>query len=136
MRIVDVKVHLVPTPAAPPYRWRAGLPGSEREGVGAMLRIVTDEGVEGIATTHRGKIVADQCLALGYPAIKLHAWGDAHRDAALCQALRTHVGDAVPLMYDGSAGFDLPDAIYLGHALAEAGYLWYEEPMREFSIMA
>ena len=41
-----------------------------------------------------------------------------------------------PLMYDGSAAFDLPDAIYLGHALAAADYLWYEEPMREFSISA
>ena len=40
------------------------------------------------------------------------------------------------LMYDGSAGFDLVDAIYLGKALAEADYLWYEEPMREFSITA
>ena len=39
-------------------------------------------------------------------------------------------------MYDGSAGFDLPDAVYLGHALAEAGYRWYEEPMREFSVTA
>ena len=61
--------------------------------------------------------VATQCLALGYPAIKLHAWGDARRDAALCVALREHVGDDVPLMYDGSAGFDLPDAIYLGRVL-------------------
>ena len=59
MRIVDVKVHLVPTPAMPPYRWRAGLPGSGPAGVGAVLRVVTDEGVEGIATTHRGTIVAD-----------------------------------------------------------------------------
>ena len=80
--------------------------------------------------------VADQCLALGYPAIKLHAWGDARRDAKLGQALRRHVGDEVPLMYDGSAAFDLPDATYLGHALADAGYLWYEEPMREFSVTA
>ena len=39
-------------------------------------------------------------------------------------------------MYDGSAGFDLPDAVYLGHALAEAGYRWYEEPIREFSVTA
>ena len=39
-------------------------------------------------------------------------------------------------MYDGSAGFDLPDAVYLGHALADAGYLWYEEPIREFSVTA
>ncbi len=51
-------------------------------------------------------------------------------------ALRQHVGADVDLMYDGSAGFDLADAIYLGHALDEAGYRWYEEPMREFSITA
>ena len=80
--------------------------------------------------------MADQCLAAGYPAIKLHAWGDARRDAELGQKLRAHVGDDVPLMYDGSAGFDLPDAVYLGRALGEAGFLWYEEPMREFSVTA
>lgn len=225
MRIVDVKVHLIARPAQPQFRWRAGLPGSEGAGIGAILRILTDEGVEGIAVTHRGKIVADiverrlrdeligqnplqkewlwyraweldrieefpiyvlglidvalwdltgkvanlplyqllggyrdsipayastvtfvsieeyldvadQCLSLGYPAIKLHAWGDARKDAKLCLALRKHVGDEIPLMYDGSAGFDLPDAIYLGHALAEAEYLWYEEPMREFNVTA
>ena len=39
-------------------------------------------------------------------------------------------------MYDGSAGFDLADAIYLGRALGDAGYRWYEEPMREFSVTA
>ncbi|HLK44238.1 MAG TPA: enolase C-terminal domain-like protein, partial [Thermoleophilia bacterium] len=80
--------------------------------------------------------VAMQCLELGYRAIKLHAWGDARADAELAHRLREHVGDDVPLMYDGSAGFDLPDAIYLGRALHEAGFLWYEEPMREFSVSA
>ncbi|WP_420112882.1 enolase C-terminal domain-like protein, partial [Pseudactinotalea sp.] len=35
-----------------------------------------------------------------------------------------------------SAGFDLPDAMRVGRALAEAHYLWYEEPMREFSVSA
>lgn len=80
--------------------------------------------------------VASQCLELGYRAVKLHAFGDARADAELAHRLRGHVGDAVPLMYDGSAGFDLPDAIYLGHALADAGFLWYEEPMREFSVTA
>jgi L-alanine-DL-glutamate epimerase-like enolase superfamily enzyme len=199
--------------------------GSEPAGIGGVLRITTDDGVEGIATCSRGKIladlverrlrselvgqdplqkewlwhriweidrieelplyvlglvdvalwditgkvaglpvytllggyrtaipayastvtfssieeyldVADQCLALGYTAIKLHAWGHARRDAKLCQELRRHVGDEVPLMYDGSAAFDLPDAVYLGHALADAGYLWYEEPMREFNVTA
>lgn len=225
MRIKDVQVQLIETPAQPEFRWRAGLPGSEGASVGGVLRILTDEGIEGLAFSRRGKIladlverrirkdligqdalqkewlwrrmweldrieefpiyilgivdealwditskranlplyqllggyrsaipayastvtfstieeyldVADQCLGLGYPAIKLHAWGDARKDAKLGLALRKHVGDDIPLMYDGSAGFDLPDAIYLGNALAEANYLWYEEPMREFSVTA
>ena len=80
--------------------------------------------------------VATQCLELGYQAIKLHAWGDVRADADLARRLRAHVGDDVPLMYDGSAGFDLPDAVFLGRALADAGFLWYEEPMREFSVSA
>jgi L-alanine-DL-glutamate epimerase-like enolase superfamily enzyme len=80
--------------------------------------------------------IADQSLALGFRGIKLHAWGDAQRDAKLVLALREHVGPDVPLMYDGSAGFDLPDAIHVGKAMSEAAYLWYEEPMREFSVGA
>lgn len=224
MKITSVEVHLVEQPAvASPFVWRAGLPGSEPAHTGGVLRLRTDDGVEGVAYSRRGVIladvverrlrdelvgadplareylwhrvweldrveelplyllgvvdealwdlagkvaglpvhrllgsfrsaipayastttyrsveeyldIADQCLALGYPAIKLHAWGDARRDAALCQALRAHVGPDVDLMYDGSAGFDLADAVYLGDALAEAGYRWYEEPMREFSV--
>jgi L-alanine-DL-glutamate epimerase-like enolase superfamily enzyme len=214
--------------ADPPFRWRHGLGGSAPAGDGAVLRIGTDDGAEGVAlfarpgaavmledlvervfreeligqdpfqrewlwhrvweldriqelplptlglidialwdlagrvtdqptwqvlggfrteipayaststfaTTEEFLDVADQCLELGYHGIKLHAWGDASRDAALCVALREHVGPDVPLMYDGSAGFDLPDAIRLGRVLGEADYLWYEEPMREFSITA
>lgn len=80
--------------------------------------------------------IADQCLARGYKGIKLHAWGDARKDAELCQALRAKVGKDIYLMYDGSAGFDFHDAFYLGKALEEADYYWYEEPMREHSIYA
>jgi L-alanine-DL-glutamate epimerase-like enolase superfamily enzyme len=80
--------------------------------------------------------ITDQCLEAGFRAIKLHAWGDPKQDAKLGQALRAHVGPDIELMYDGSAGFDLLDAIYVGRALGEAGFLWYEEPMREFNIDA
>ena len=38
------------------------------------------------ASTEEYLDVADQCIELGYPAIKLHAWGDARRDAQLCTA--------------------------------------------------
>jgi L-alanine-DL-glutamate epimerase-like enolase superfamily enzyme len=229
MRITHVDAHRVEIPPPkPPFRWREGLLGGPPGGEGGVLRLATDEGVEGVAlvarrgagvvledlvthvlrdelvgadplqrewlwhriweidrteelplyllgtvdvalwdlagraagcpawqllggfrtsipayastatfaTTEEYLDVASQCLSLGYPAIKLHAWGDARKDAGLCLELREHVGDGVALMYDGSAGFDLPDALYLGHALADAGYLWYEEPIREFSVTA
>lgn len=77
--------------------------------------------------------VADQCLALGFRAIKLHAFGEVARDGALAVVLRRHVGDEIALMYDGSAAFDLQDAIRLGGILRDQGFEWYEEPMREFS---
>ncbi len=80
--------------------------------------------------------IADQCLERGFTAIKLHAFGDVRRDSRLALALREHVGDDVDLMYDGSAGFDLHDAVRLGHALSDSGFSYYEEPMREFSVHA
>ena len=104
--------------------------GSARESLPAYASTVTFSSIEEYLD------IADQCLELGYPAIKLHAWGDARRDARLAEALREHVGASIPLMYDGSAGFDLLDALYLGKALSAADYLWYEEPMREFSVTA
>ena len=43
----------------PPFVWRVGLPGSEPELEGGLLRICTDDGVEGIAPTRRGVILED-----------------------------------------------------------------------------
>lgn len=111
----------------------AGLPlylllGGARESLPAYASTVTFE------TTAEYLRCAEECLALGYRAIKLHAWGDARADAKLCQELRRFVGDDIVLMYDGSAGFDPYDALYVGRALEDAGYYWYEEPLREFSI--
>lgn len=126
--IVDVALWDIGAKAAnlPVYK----LLGGFRESIQAYASTVAYSSIEEFLD------IADQCLDLGYPAIKLHAFGDAKKDAVLCQKLRDHVGDEIPLMYDGSAGFDLLDAVYLGHALDAAGYLWYEEPMREFSITA
>src|SRR3954463_3137748 len=229
MRISHVEAYAVPIAGvSPTFAWRQGLRGAPPDGEGAVLRIATDSGAEGVALAPRrgaGRILGDivdrvlrdelvgadalarewlwprlweldrtgepplyalglgdtalwdlpgrragqpagkllggfrrsipayastvtfqtleeyldvitQCLELGYPAIKLHAWGDARADAQLCRRVREHVGPDVALMYDGSAGFDLADAVYLGHALDDADYLWYEEPIREFSVTA
>lgn len=113
----------------------AGLPlykliGGYRDRIPAYASTVT------FATTEEFLHVADQCLDYGFKAIKLHAWGDYRKDAKLCQDLRKHVGDEIDLMYDGSAGFDLVESLYVGKALQDAGYLWLEEPMREFNIEA
>lgn len=80
--------------------------------------------------------VIDQCLERGFRAVKLHAWGDVRRDSALIGAVREHVGPEIDLMYDGSAGFDLADAVRVGDVLAANEYRWFEEPMREFNIGA
>ena len=106
------------------------LMGGFRESIPAYASTVTFGSIEEYLD------VADQCIALGYPAIKLHAFGDPKKDAELGHRLRAHVGDDMALMYDGTAGFDLMDAVYLGHALDDAGFLWYEEPMKEFSVTA
>ncbi|NOU69442.1 racemase [Paenibacillus sp. LMG 31461] len=223
MKIIDVRAYGIQTPVTTSFNWRKGLPGSGAVREQGILRIITDEGIEGIAVTQRAGMtvdyvqrrlkgmligkdpllkeklwheiwemdrleefqimymglvdmalwditakkagmplyqliggnsdrvqayastvtydtteqflqVADACIERGYRAIKLHAWGDARKDAKLCQDLRNHVGEEIILMYDGSAGFNLQEAIYLGKALEEADYHWYEEPMREFSI--
>lgn len=113
----------------------AGMPlhrflGSARDRIPAYASTATFGSVEEYLD------VIDQCLAHGFRAIKLHAWGDARRDAQLAARVREHVGPDVPLMYDGSAAFDVADAVYLGDALHAQDYLWYEEPIQEYSIAA
>ena len=76
------------------------------------------------------------CVDIGFTAFKLHAWGDVKRDIELSKALRKWVGPDVDLMFDGSAGWDYVDALNVGLALQGEGFLWYEEPMREFYLGA
>ena len=76
----------------------------------------------------------DLCAEEGYRAFKLHAWGDPVRDAKLAENLRKWVGDDAPLMFDGSAGWDLVTSQRFGRVLEGLDYLWYEEPMREFDL--
>ena len=76
------------------------------------------------------------CVDVGFTAFKLHGWGDVDRDAELVVKLREWVGPNVDLMFDGSAGWDYVDALKVGEVLQDQGYLWYEEPMREFYLGA
>ena len=75
-----------------------------------------------------------QCMEEGFTAFKLHAWGDAREDAKLCRNLRRWTGPDADLMFDGSAGWDYVTSLWFGRVLEECGFLWYEEPMREFEL--
>jgi L-alanine-DL-glutamate epimerase-like enolase superfamily enzyme len=77
-----------------------------------------------------------ECADEGFTAFKLHAWGDEYEDARLCRNLRKWVGERATLMFDGSAGWDLTTSLRFGRVLEEAGFYWYEEPMREFNLGA
>ncbi len=75
-----------------------------------------------------------QCRDVGFTSFKLHAWGDAKQDALLCRNLRKWVGPDADLMFDGSAGWDYVTSLKFGRVLEAEGFLWYEEPMREFEL--
>lgn len=74
------------------------------------------------------------CMDLGFTAFKLHAWGDPKADAALSRNLRKWTGDTADLMFDASAGWDYVTSLEFGRVLEDCGFLWYEEPMREFDL--
>lgn len=74
------------------------------------------------------------CADVGFQSFKLHAWGDVKADIGLIRALRKWTGPDAVLMFDGSAGWDYVDSLEVGLALQDEGYLWYEEPMREFHL--
>ena len=75
-----------------------------------------------------------ECLAEGFTAFKLHAWGDPKQDAKLAHNLRRWAGPDADLTFDGSAGWDYVTSLRFGRVLEDANFLWYEEPMREFDL--
>jgi len=82
---------------------------------------------------------AQALLEEGYPAIKLHTWmpplgPDPRRDVAACRAVRERVGPDVRLMLDCYHDYSRTDALYIGRALEELEFYWFEEPMNEQSL--
>lgn len=112
---------------------RAELPlfqllGGDRQKVPAYASTVT------WATMGEYERHIKECIDVGFRAVKLHAWGRPEDDARLARAVRTWVGTDIDLMFDASAGWDYVTALRFGRVLEGEGYLWYEEPMREFEL--
>jgi L-alanine-DL-glutamate epimerase-like enolase superfamily enzyme len=82
---------------------------------------------------------AESLKAAGYTAIKLHTWmppfsPDPKRDIAACRAVRERVGPGIRLMLDCHHNYSRNEALYLGRALEELDFYWFEEPMNEHSV--
>jgi L-alanine-DL-glutamate epimerase-like enolase superfamily enzyme len=79
------------------------------------------------------------CKEQGFTGFKIHGWheGDACKEARNVLLVRERVGDEMALMLDPACQLrTFLDALYVGRACDEAGYLWYEDPYRDGGVSA
>lgn len=80
---------------------------------------------------------AEQCLEMGYKGFKLHTWADGNieREIATIKAVGNRVGGKMALMSDPCCVFDTyGEALRVGQACDDAGFFWYEDPMRDGGV--
>ena len=80
-----------------------------------------------------------QCQEMGYPAMKIHPWGDPsiRREVANVLAVRRAVGDDFDLMLDPACEYNtFADTLKVGRACDDARFLWLEDPMKDGGISA
>lgn len=98
-----------------------------------------DEEDGGLSTPEAYADFAEQCLELGYPAFKIHGWtqGTVDRQIATVRAVGERVGGRMDLMNDPACALEtFNDAVKLGRACDEYGFVWFEDPFRDGGISA
>ncbi len=88
----------------------------------------------GLASPEAFADFAVQCKEMGYPAYKIHGWGNGpiDREAATVIATRKAVGEGMDLMIDPACEYETwADALKVGRACDEANYFWYEDPYKD-----
>ncbi len=83
-------------------------------------------------TGDRPIYMAEECagyVAEGFSAIKIKIGFDVAEDAAVIRAVRAAIGPDIALMVDANHGYDVPEAIALGRAVADQDIGWFEEPV-------
>jgi L-alanine-DL-glutamate epimerase-like enolase superfamily enzyme len=80
---------------------------------------------------------AELCLGKGYPAFKIHGWGDSQvaLEVATIEAVAKCVGDRMDLMLDPACELNtFGDTIQVGRACDAAGFYWLEDPFKDGGI--
>ena len=80
---------------------------------------------------------AAQCQDLGYPAFKIHGWGNGpiRREMATVLETRGRVGEEMDLMIDPACEFETwADALRVGQACDEARFFWLEDPYKDGGV--
>jgi L-alanine-DL-glutamate epimerase-like enolase superfamily enzyme len=93
----------------------------------------------GLSTPQAFGEFAARCRDMGYPAFKIHGWGNGpiQREVATVLETRRAVGDQMDLMLDPACEYNTwADTLKVGLACDEARYLWLEDPYKDGGISA
>ena len=96
-----------------------------------------DEQPDGLSSPEAYADFAEQCLEMGYPAFKVHGWGQAPiaQEIANVHAVGQQVGGKMDLMLDPACEYiTFGDALKVGWACDEERFFWYEDPYRDGGI--
>lgn len=101
--------------------------------------MVGDDDPDGLGSPEAYADFAEELVAEGYQAVKLHTWmppfgDDPEQDIAACRAVRERVGDGIDLMLDAHHFYSRSEAKKIGKALEDLDFRWIEEPMDEHSM--
>lgn len=80
---------------------------------------------------------AERCLERGYPAFKIHGWGQSlvELEIANIHAVGRRVGDKMDLMLDPACELEtFGDTIKVGRACDEERFYWLEDPYKDGGI--
>lgn len=80
---------------------------------------------------------AEQCLEMGYPAFKIHGWGQTTPEAeiAAVHAVGQRVGQKMDLMLDPACELEtFADTIKVGRACDDERFYWLEDPYKDGGI--
>ncbi len=80
---------------------------------------------------------AERCLEMGYPAFKIHGWGQSLVDLeiATIHAVGKRVGGKMDLLIDPACELEtFGDAVKVGRACDEEAFFWWEDPYKDGGI--